>query len=251
MRIGDMFTCCDETSGSQLEPVLELQEKSGELAALLQLLHHPPSPPLELPRDNKFDPVVYDPASIIPLPLLKPLLSTLADKYSLEEEIVDVLKVHLLAHAPAHSLEVYGFASLHGMEWEVSGASQYVLPMASYRFEEVKVIPTVAAYHNLVRLQDFRVKALRDLLLGEELFPHGYGKCQSHWEMSNEKWDRQRKALIGRIESATDVAGEMDALTDTFQDCKMCHKACTAAVEMLAYKCRRLPRRLDQLPNLY
>jgi len=32
---------------------------------------------------------------------------------------------------------------------------------------------------------------------------------------------------------ATDVAGEMDALTDTFRDCKTCHKACTAAVEML------------------
>jgi len=69
--------------------------------------------------------------------------------------------------------------------------------------------------------------------------------------------------------AATDVAGEMDALTDTFHDCKTCHKACVAAVDMLTvrlayschplpdllaltqYKCRRMPRRLDQLPNIY
>lgn len=81
----------------------------------------------------------------------------------------------------------------------------------------------------------------------------GYGRCQSHGEMSEASWDRQRKALIGRIEcgtlptcsrtcldpngpAVTDVAGEMDALTDTFADCKACHKACTAAVEMLAVR---------------
>jgi len=119
----------------------------------------------------------------------------------------------------------------------------------------------------------------------------GYGKCQFHWELSEASWDRQRKALIGRIECGapftackkrkrkklldfndlvTDVAGEMDALTDTFADCKTCHKACIAAVEMLAvrsfpnflslpslihemdkYKCTRMPRRVDQIPNIY
>jgi len=185
------------------------------------------------------------------LPLLKSLLSVTAEKYTLDPEIVKVLKVHLLAHAPAHGLDVYGFASSHGLEWEACKASRYVLPLASYRFEEIKVIPNVIAYHKLLRLQDFRVKALRDLLLGEDLFPHGYGKCQSHWEMSEASWDRQRKALIGRIECVTDVAGEMDALTDTFADCKTCHKACIAAVEMLAYKCKRIPRRVDQIPNVY
>ena len=34
----------------------------------------------------------------------------------------------------------------------------------------------------------------------------------------------------------TDVAGEMDALTETFADCKTCHKACVAAVDMLAVR---------------
>jgi len=70
-------------------------------------------------------------------------------------------------------------------------------------------------------------------------------------------WDRQRKALIGRIETGenscfsikclanypavTDVAGEMDAVTDILRDCKTCHKACVAAVEMLAVRKRVLP----------
>ena len=34
----------------------------------------------------------------------------------------------------------------------------------------------------------------------------------------------------------TDIAGEMDALTETFRDCKACLKACTAAVDMLAVR---------------
>ena len=34
----------------------------------------------------------------------------------------------------------------------------------------------------------------------------------------------------------TDVAAEMDTLTDTFRECKICHKACVAAVEMLAVR---------------
>lgn len=41
--------------------------------------------------------------------------------------------------------------------------------------------------------------------------------------------------------AVTDVAGEMDALTDTLRDCKACHKACVAAVEMLAVRKPVLP----------
>lgn len=169
-----MFTCCDtDRELSKPESLLELHEKSGELAALLRLLHDTPLPPAELPRQSRLESLRFDPSTIIPLPLLKSLLSVTADKYALDHEIVKVLRVHLVAHAPAHGLEVYGFASSHGLEKEACKASQYVLPLASYRLEEIKVIPNVIAYHKLVRLQDFRVKALRDLLLGEELFPHG------------------------------------------------------------------------------
>ncbi|KAF4623965.1 hypothetical protein D9613_001631 [Agrocybe pediades] len=248
---GDMFACCDSEKSGQQDEVLELQESSSELAALLRLLHDPPAPPTELPLEDKFQKVTYDPATVIPLPLLLSLLFRLADKYAINESVVATLRMHLRANARAYPLEVYGFATLHNMEWEASEASQYILPLASYRFEEIKLIPNVVAYHKLVRLQDFRVKAFRDLLLGEEIFPHGYGECATHVEKTTDSWDRQRKALMGRIECVTDVAGEMATLIETFNNCKICHKACTAAVDMLAYKCKRMPRRLNQLPNIY
>ncbi len=168
-----MFACCDSVTSSKPESILELQEKSGELATLLRLLHDPLILPVELPRINKFDPIQFNAATIIPLPLVVSLLSVVADKYGLDEEIVQTLRAHLEAHAPVHGLEVYGFASSNGLEWIATTASQYILPMASYRFDEIKVIPNVVAYHKIVRLQNFRVNALRDLLLGEELFPHG------------------------------------------------------------------------------
>ncbi|KAF9473316.1 hypothetical protein BDN70DRAFT_908901 [Pholiota conissans] len=249
----DMFALCEPGTGEESNE-LELQDKSGELETLLRILHDPPFPPMKLelsPEEKLFRVTRYDPTTVIPLPLLISVFFRLADKYMLADSVTDVLKIHLVANAPAQALEVYSFASLHGMEWEASRASQYVLPMASYHFEEIKIIPDVVAYHKLVRLQDFRVKALRDLLLGEDIFPHGYGECTSHREETAAGWDRQRKALVGRIESVTDVAGEMEAFTETLQDCKVCYKACIAAVEMLSYKCNRLPKRLDQLPDVY
>lgn len=167
-----MFASCDPGT-REGEDDLELHEKSGELAALLRLLHDLPKPPTELPAESIFQPVRYDPTTVIPLPLLLSLLFKLVDKYALVDSVSNVLRVHLLAHAPAYPLEVYGFATLHEMEWEASAASQYMLPMASYRFDEITAIPGVVAYHKLVRLQDFRVKALHDLLLGEDIFPHG------------------------------------------------------------------------------
>lgn len=87
----------------------------------------------------------------------------------------------------------------------------------------------------------------------------GYGECSFHREKTIASWARQRNALEGRIEScenncnylvsvlknltwtremylATDIAAEMDTLRDTFRDCKICQKACIAAVEMLAVR---------------
>ena len=168
-----MFACCDPQI-SESEEIVEIQEKGGELAALLRLLHEPLKPPTVLPQQGtRFLPIQYDPATVIPLPLLLSLFFRLADKYALADSIMSGLKMHLRANAPAHPLEVYGFATLHDMEWEASEASQYVLPVASYSFEEIKLIPNVIAYHKLIRLQDFRRKALRELLLGEDIFPHG------------------------------------------------------------------------------
>jgi len=91
-------------------------------------------------RINKFDPVQLNPATVIPLPLVISLLSVTADKYGLDDrpnaEIWEPI-----SHAPVHGLEVYDFAIS-------STASEYVLPMASYRFYEIKVIPNVVMSQN-------------------------------------------------------------------------------------------------------
>ena len=177
-----MFACCN----TDTDQVLDLQESSGNLVVLLRLLHDPPSPPSQKPKEDKdkfdpiytfdpfdtFDPIEYDPTTVIPLPLLSTLFE-LVDKYALHDTLTECLKAHLIAHAVAHPLEVYGFATLHGMDQVASHTSQYVMPVASYSYDEINLIPNVVAYHKLVRLQDLRRKALRNLILEEDIFPHG------------------------------------------------------------------------------
>ncbi|EKM83435.1 hypothetical protein AGABI1DRAFT_123764 [Agaricus bisporus var. burnettii JB137-S8] len=221
----------------------------------------------------------YDYKTVIPLPVLQPTLFDLADKYGLSIDIFRALCSHLLAHAPTHPLRVYGFAASFEchhqrcrkarpspsvieensspadqrfgidaekeMEKEMrkvaSKASQFLEPVGSYPMEEVlDAIPDVRALHRVVRLQHLRVKVLRDALNESEIFPKGYGTCLSHRENTMDCWDRQRKALAGKIDSGTDVAGEMELFVDTLAQCKTCHKAGVAAVEMLAYVCYRL-----------
>ena len=175
----DMFTCCT----TDMEQILDLQESSGNLVVLLRMLHEPPSPPSQKPADefdpidtfdpfDTFDLIEYDPITVIPLPLLSTLFE-LADKYALQETVTNCLKAHLIAHAVAYPLEVYGFATRYGMEKIASHTSQYVMPVASYSYDEISLIPNVVAYHKLVRLQDLRRKALRNLILEEDIFPHG------------------------------------------------------------------------------
>lgn len=175
----DMFTCCT----ADTEQVLDLHESSGNLVVLLRMLHEPPSTPSQKPTDkiepiDTFDPfdtfdfIEYDPTTVIPLPLLYTLFE-LADKYALHDNVTKCLKGHLIAHAVAYPLEVYGFATLHGMEKIASHTSQFVMPLASYSYDEISLIPNVVAYHRLVRLQDLRRKALRNLILEEDIFPHG------------------------------------------------------------------------------
>ncbi|KAJ7666451.1 hypothetical protein B0H17DRAFT_265333 [Mycena rosella] len=185
-------------------------------------------------------------------PPCSPAALCLADKYALDAAVLESLAAHLLAHAPQDALTVYGMSlALGDMPYVVSESSQYLLPLAWYSENEVKGIPTVADYHNVHRLQTFRVKALQDILLhsDSELFPHGYGMCAKHSKSAESVWDRTRLILARKIETNTDVAGEMEILVYIFQSCSTCCKAFTAAVQMLAYKCRRVPRRLDQLPS--
>ncbi|KAF7306637.1 hypothetical protein MIND_00455100 [Mycena indigotica] len=248
----DMFSCCD-ASNDDSSQVLELSEKEAELAILLRLLHTPPDPPVEfirLPRTEKVKthlPIRYDLSTAIPLPIIR-LMRALADKYAIEASILKHLEPHLVAHAPEHALEVYSTAVSLGMPLVVNEASQYILPLSWYSQDEIKLIPTAISYHNIHRLQTFRVKALQDILLREPLFPHGYGTCPNHDDAAA-IWERTALILSRKIESNSDVGGEMESLYYIYQSCSACSKALRAALDMLAYKCRRVPRRLDQLPN--
>jgi len=251
----DMFSCCDTGTGTENQQ-LDLHEPSGSLSALFRLLHDPPDPPVQFQRApmaekmNTQLPIRYDLSTAIPLPVLR-LLLNLADKYALSDvSVLESLRAHLLAHAPTDALTVYGLSlTLGDMPYVVAESSQYILPLAWYSPEEVKDVPTVVDYHNVLRLQSYRVKALQDILLQEELFPHGYGMCPTHNTSATAVWHRTRLILARKIETNTDVAGEMESLVYIFQSCATCCKAFNAAVDMLAYKCRRVPRRLDQLPD--
>jgi len=251
----DMFlSCTPDIVKDETGQVLDLHETASALACLMQLLHEPPPAPVQLSpvtqstNVNSFSyPVPYDPSTIIPLPILISSLYGLVDKYMLTRSISDLLDIHLRANAPEHALQVYGFATLHGINAVASEASQYLMPMGSYRLDEVRAIPSVEAYHKVVRLQNVRVQALRKLVLREEIFPHDYGKCPPHYDQAKAIWDSQRKTLAGAIDTDTDVTGEMASLKTKFHSCSLCLKACTAAVDMLAYKCKKIPRRIDQL----
>jgi hypothetical protein len=179
-----MFTCCSQANVSAATDVpqtLDLAEPSQVIIVLLRLLHDPPEPPLELevPEDtsefstSRLYRKRYDWSTVIPLPLITTSFFYILDKYILDPSIVDTVWLHVEAHASTDPLQVYGFATLHGKDKIASWASQYMMPLASYRTEEIKVIPTVEAYHKLVRLEAVRLKNLRMILLSENIFPHG------------------------------------------------------------------------------
>lgn len=228
-HIDDMFLCCEESNDTFVDETLDLHEPVQHLSALLQLLHHLPEPPLELEvpasgtRDEdtasakfireRFLPRIpsYDRGTVIPLPVLQPMLFDLVDKYGLSIDIFKVLCLHLLAHVPTHPLRVYGFAASFeprhhrrrsragpsgnndnqdpahdkfGVEAEkemekemqkiASKASQFLEPIGSYSMQEVlDAIPSVRALHRVVQLQHLRIQALREVLNESEIFPKG------------------------------------------------------------------------------
>ncbi|ESK98463.1 hypothetical protein Moror_213 [Moniliophthora roreri MCA 2997] len=242
-----MFCCCSDTDKS-----MDLHENATTTGALLALIHRPPSQPVishqSDPANGLLPKVIHDPATVIPLPIL-PSLFALADKYSLSETITQSLREHLLAHAPNDPLRVYGLAVSFNLTSIASKASQYLQPLASYSSHQIKAIPTVDAYHRVAQLQDFRVKSLRQILLEEDIFPHGYGSCASHREATISVWQEMRMTLALKVDTLTDVAGEMESIANLppVKDCSACRKACIAAVDMLRYKCRKVPRETERL----
>jgi len=208
-----MFTCCDAgfvmADDGDNGKSIDLDESAEALTALLRLLHTPPLPPVLLQSEKQLEEFEtqirvrkYRTDSVIPFPLL-PLLLTLGDKYLLADTIIDSLHAHLLANAPIHPLPVYGFATEHGLEDIADQTSKYLIhpPLSSYAMEDVQVISNVKAFHRLVLLHDFRIKRLRAAVLGEEIFPHGYGECAAHKAKTIALWDRAQKSLAHKIEA--------------------------------------------------
>lgn len=256
----DMFACCDQgfesvgdnnESGSQ-EAVLDLDETEHTLATLFRLIQHPPAPP---PMDNsegtrpRFK---SNTGAVIPFPVL-PLMLHLADKYGLPETIVYSLQLHVQANASTNPLPVYAYATARNLPKIAAEASAHLLhpPLSSYTKEDIQVIPTVAAYHELLRLHEYRKSRLRDILLNEDIFPHGYGTCPVHKQWATQLWEQKRLFLATQIEAATDIAGEMHELASQLLPCPLCRKALTAAVEMLQYKCRKVAMTVDYVPQDY
>ncbi|KAF9243892.1 hypothetical protein BU15DRAFT_42821 [Melanogaster broomeanus] len=257
----DMFLCCDQgydfvanRDVQDITEVLELDESAATLRVLLQLLHSPPPPPSLCPSSHQArsmgKPISPYNDSRIPYPLLPDMLR-LVDKYALSEPLRRSLHSHLFASASAHPLEVYAFATTNGLGDIAAEASAYLLhpPLATYTSNQIAVIPSTAAYHALVRLHSLRVSRLKEILLAEEIFPFGYGACLTHQEDTTRTWNERRMVLATQIEAATDLAAEMTVLLQQLKLCTTCHKACTAAIEMLAYKCNRIPRTIDYLPR--
>ena len=207
--VGDMFVCCD--SGYVVDMLdedaatLDLDESSEKLGMLFHLLHALPEPYQEEPepqseRDYTRIKSALPKEAAIPFPILPTLLS-LADKYALSETVQHVLHTHLAAYASTYPLRVYGYATSLGLETIAARTSAFLLdpPLSSHAARDVNVIPSAEAYHKLVQLHDYRIRKLGEVLMGEEIFPHGYGKCPRHGAKTQEVWEGRKKVVIGKI----------------------------------------------------
>ena len=234
---------------------MDLYENPSTFAVFLRLLHHPPQPYVEedISQRIKFETkvIVVVPEHVIPLPILETIF-LLVDKYAVVPSVTQVLHTHLWAHRSTFPLRVYGLATRLSLDWVANDTSMFLIhpPLHTYTTEQVACIPTVEAYHKLLKLQHYRETKLRDILLNEFLFPHGYGECSRHKDAVLARWDAARNKLVGRIESGmcmsslivqsnscrtgTDVAAEMALPIQSLENCETCTKAWTAAVDMLA-----------------
>jgi len=253
----DMFDCCDSgfimSMADNMDRVLDLDEPAEVLNILLSLLHTPPPPPeckqnAQAANASTITSVAFDPASVIPFPLLSRMLQ-LADKYAFSENLQGSLLAHMSSYVSTHPLQVYAFASEHDLQHIAVEASKHLLHprLATYSPKDIKIIARPEAWQKLVLLHDVRIRGLREILLGEEIFPHGYGMCSSHKDSTIARWKQRKIDIILKVEAATDVAAEMGVLEDVFSSCRTCYNACSAAVKMLAYKCQRLPASIKKL----
>lgn len=196
------------STADDTDQVLDLDEPADALEILLSLLHSPPSLPLHIkePASNKYASTIFWPrfesGSVIPFPLL-PRMIELADKYALPESLSQALLAHISAHASAYPLQIYSFAVERGLDSLAVEASKYLLApsLSAYSPTNIKTIPTPEAWHRLVLLHDIRIRGLTHILLGEEIFPHGYGTCSTHKDRVLSLWNQKKMDIVLKIEA--------------------------------------------------
>jgi hypothetical protein len=183
-----MFICCDPPE-EDAEPVMDIPESSGAIQLLLDLLHSSPKP------------VDQDDPQIIPMPII-PQILTLAHKYLLSTDIEEAIHSHILAQAPTHPLRAYGLLTLLDLPRMASKASMYLMksPLDGYSLEEIQEnIPDLKAYHKVVQLQALRTRQLKAVLSDEPLFPHGYGRCDTHEQKAVLAWEQRKQRIAWRM----------------------------------------------------
>lgn len=185
---------------------MDLPETADTLSILFQLLHQPPAVFQRVKptpaKASTTDPLKETPdmSTVIPLPVI-PIALDVADKYILSPAVVAALHSHIGAHVTTEPLKVYGMAVSLGLDDLASEASEFLLhpPLSTWRTDEIKVIPTVEALHQLVRLHAVREIKLREALQGEAVFPHGYEICPSHGPATISAWEEHKRMLAPRI----------------------------------------------------
>lgn len=194
-----MFSCCAQDCPEPETKSVDIYESASAFSTLLRLLHYPPSVyPVSDKKERGFPKyMIVNPEYAIPFPIL-PVIYDLVDKYAVFPHIVQALNSNLQAYASTFPLKVYGLATRMSLDSIADEASAFLVqpPLHTYTSEEVKIIPTAEAYHKLLKLQQYRVEKIRDILAHEQLFPHGYGVCNTHKVSALASWDRKKRTLL-------------------------------------------------------
>lgn len=230
------------------EMAMDMPEPPDVLEMLFKLIHGPPSPLPSIEdllhrqysvKAGEKEPELSKISSLsaVPIPLLRPLYRV-ADKYLLREELIRTLDSHLAAHVATQPLQVYAIATYLDLKDLAAYASSHLLSpsLDTYSPAQLSVLPSIESLHLLYILQAHRQTKLREVLSGESIFPHGYGRCDSrgHADKIEEAWRARKRYLLsmGRVTAGTDVALEMSTVTQGLE-CSTCLKACTAAIQLL------------------
>ncbi|KAL5534585.1 hypothetical protein ACEPAG_1048 [Sanghuangporus baumii] len=246
----DMFACCDASGEGRNLWSVDLYESVNDMTLLVRLIQDAPQTLSGATvREESSEQSLEHPSAVIPY-LLLPRLFALAEKYALKLPVMQILRTHLLAQASIAPLLVYGLATQYSLPEIADDASKFLAltPLERYSLEDIKIVPSAEAYHKLLQLQSYRKRRIKELLMNEDLFPHGYGACSAHKDFAELMWDKRRRNILPNVHSGSDVARIMSRRLDAkIRTCNVCKKAWIAATDMLAYKCRKIARRVTQM----